>query len=268
MLECTLDYSLIYKKITIICNNESLFNKICLYFSELIIPVENTDTYIKIEQLDSSSIINTSFCNTFETELGNEIDSINYILELEIFNKELLNKNIFALHGSSVFNKIKNKSNIIIGNTHAGKSTFIIYLLNKGYKFIVDDMILINKVTKQINYFPQPIHIRENSTKFLNENLYNNLLYYTNDTYFIPNNKMALYNKNSEIDFIILIEYNKIENSITEIKGFNKLITIIKNIKGTNIDNWHELNQLLDDVKLYHIKYNDFKFIDDNIDKL
>lgn len=58
----------------------------------------------------------------------------------------LFQKNILAIHGAVVANK--DKASIIIGDSGSGKSTISMYLQNKGYCFLSDDIARIFYVDK------------------------------------------------------------------------------------------------------------------------
>lgn len=67
------------------------------------------------------------------------------------------------------------------------------------------------------------------------------------------------------IKAIIRVKYNEKENSFIERTGFEKVLNITKNMKGTNISNWQYNTYTFSDVKYFEIKYNDFNFIDEKI---
>lgn len=68
------------------------------------------------------------------------------------------NEKIFAIHGAAV--EFNGGGYLFVAATTSGKTTLTAYLVNKGFGYITDDCILLEKETFNIFPFTTPIHLR------------------------------------------------------------------------------------------------------------
>lgn len=155
----------------------------------------------------------------------------------------LFQKNILAIHGAVVANK--DKASIIIGDSGSGKSTISMYLQNKGYGFLSDDIariFYVDKLCVSSGYPGQ--RLCEDTMGELDFNIK-------------QYRKVHLPNKNK---FLIPIKENFIDNSIEvrfifeittkssgeieffHVEGKEKLNIILNNIYGINRLKFLEMN--------------------------
>lgn len=80
-----------------------------------------------------------------------EIDSI-------LFDHTSYGERIFAIHGTAV--EWQKKAYLFLASTTSGKTTLASYLAAKGFGYITDDCILLDKKSFQIHPFCTPIHLR------------------------------------------------------------------------------------------------------------
>lgn len=80
----------------------------------------------------------------FETERGNELESLLHLMEELVFQKGRYNNLCIPLHASAVVNN-SGDAILFVGSTHSGKSPLLLYLITKGYTFYADDLILIDR---------------------------------------------------------------------------------------------------------------------------
>lgn len=81
----------------------------------------------------------------------------------------------------------------------------------------------------------------------------------SSDSYFV---RLANPKLEPNIKVILEVKYNLINNYFVEKKGFSKVLSITKNMKGTNIKNWQENSKIFDSIKYFDLKYSNFDFID------
>lgn len=84
----------------------------------------------------------------------------------------------------------------------------------------------------------------------------------SNDSYFV---KLSCPKTEPIVKVIIEVKYNKVENSLVERTGIDKVSGITKNMKGTNISDWQQNVYIFENVQYFNLKYSDFKFIDNII---
>lgn len=76
-----------------------------------------------------------------------------------IFNNTQFDPNIFAIHGAAV--EWQGRACLFLASTTSGKSTLTSYLTNKGFGYITDDCILLDRTSYKIYPYPAPIHLRD-----------------------------------------------------------------------------------------------------------
>lgn len=263
MWKCKIDLSAIYKIITIIFNDQSVYNLVCAYYSELLVDqsFDNDKIIFYINTYDTYTSFFGSEFGYFETERGNELESLLHLIEELVFQKGKYNNLYIPLHASAVINN-SGDAILLIGSTHSGKSTLLLYLVTKGYTFYADDLILMERENTKLKYYPRPLHVREKtmdmfSDFFLTEGIQTHKL--SNDSYFV---KLSYHEREPTVKQIIEVNYNKIENSLVEKTGFSKVLSITRNMKGTNISHWQQNVHTFAAVQYFDLKYSDFEFID------
>lgn len=268
MWKCKINFLTIYEIITVMCNNKSVYDIVCTYYSQLLMDDDcDNENIININTYETYTSFSGLEFGYFETERGNELESLLHLIEELIFQKGGYNNRYIPLHASAVVNQ-SDEAILLVGGTHSGKSTLLLYLISKGYDFYADDLVLIDGENAQLKYFPRPLHVRENTmdmfsaffqTKCIQEHRL------SNDSYYV---KLSHTEKEPIVlKTIIEVKYNKIENSFVERTGFNKVLNITKNMKGTNIANWQSNMHTFNNVCYYDLKYSDFTFIDNIIKK-
>ena len=76
-------------------------------------------------------------------------------------------KSHFLLHGAALSGD--GHGIAIMGNSYAGKTTLTLELLRKGFRFLSDDQLAINRTTHQIEPFPRSVGIREGALSLFDE---------------------------------------------------------------------------------------------------
>lgn len=149
MWQCTIDLSDIYKVITVVCNDQTVYDSICTYYSDLIIDqyYDKDNTIFYIDTHDTYTSFSGSNFEYFETERGNELESLLHLIEELVFQKGYYNNKYIPLHASAVVND-SGEAILIVGSTHSGKSTLLLYLIKKGYTFYADDLLLVDSEKK------------------------------------------------------------------------------------------------------------------------
>lgn len=97
----------------------------------------------------------------YEISFGNEIITTDFALrkiEDIMYENRQYAQSIFALHGGAV--EFEGGAYLIVAPTTSGKTTLTAYLASKGFGYITDDCILLNKNSIKIHPFNTPIHLR------------------------------------------------------------------------------------------------------------
>ena len=145
----------------------------------------------------------------------------------------LFQKNILAIHGAVVANK--DKASIIIGDSGSGKSTISMYLQNKGYGFLSDDIARIfdgDKLCVSSGYPGQ--RLCEDTMEELDFNIkqYRKVHLPNKNKFLIPIKENFIDNR-IEARFIFEITTkNSGEIEFFHVEGKEKLNIILNNIYG------------------------------------
>ncbi len=86
-------------------------------------------------------------------------------LEKFLFDNPTYNSNILALHGSAV--ESNGKAYIFLAPTRTGKTTLVSYLSQKGFGYITEDCILLDRSSFEVYPFPMPVHLRDGGVEVL-----------------------------------------------------------------------------------------------------
>ena len=76
-----------------------------------------------------------------------------------MFNNTQYDPNIFAIHGAAV--EWQGRAYLFLASTTSGKSTLTSYLTSKGFGYIAEDCILLDRTSFEIHPYPTPIHLRD-----------------------------------------------------------------------------------------------------------
>lgn len=162
---------------------------------------------------------------------ANYEDIKDYLLG-NVFSILLIQRGILALHGGCVVKK--DRAVLVSGESGAGKSTLIAALLSKGYKFLTDDLSVID-IDKSMIPRVQPSYPQQN----LCEDIMNTFKYKKHDyikikdeigKYKIPLDKY-FFDKAIDLNVMVQLEIADIEEILTtEVKGKEKMDIIFKNI--------------------------------------
>jgi len=169
--------------------------------------------------------------NTYNIVFNNEkfTTDLPIIKIEEIIKRSLIHNNHFALHGSAI--EHNGKGYIFAAASSTGKTTLVSYLSSKGFGYITDDCVMINKKTFEITSCHPPIHLREGGVSTLRE--YNALPSKTEilDTGL---SKRYVYTPKNRVDgsipikMILFIERSPSENKIISMSTTESTIQLMK----------------------------------------
>lgn len=83
----------------------------------------------------------------------------------KVARMRIFDPRVFALHGAAV--EYKGKAYVFLAATTAGKTTLTAYLTQKGFGYITDDCVLVDRETLEVYPCTTPIHLREGGRKVL-----------------------------------------------------------------------------------------------------
>ncbi len=86
-------------------------------------------------------------------------------LDRLFFENTEFDKKILALHGAAV--EHKGKAYLFLAPTTGGKTTLTAFLTSKGFGYLTDDCILLDRETFVIYPSPRPIHLRRGGLEVL-----------------------------------------------------------------------------------------------------
>lgn len=175
----------------------------------------------------------------FVEDIGGNFQDIKAFLLGSAFGCALIQRNLVAIHGSTIL--VKDKGVIITGHMGAGKSTLTSAFRAKGYKFLADDVSVTymdenNKISTNPAY-PQQKLCRDAAIK-LGLDLDNlNIIDEERDKFAIPS-KESFIDLPKELNCICEIFISQDDNKhvvIEEILGMKKVERIICNIYRNGI---------------------------------
>lgn len=114
---------------------------------------EGADVTVEVRELQSG---------LFTVSAGGETFTTPYPLQ---YIDEILHRNaryddtVLALHGAAV--ELRGQAYLFLAATTTGKTTLASYLISKGYGYITEDCILIDRATLQVYPCTAPVHLRE-----------------------------------------------------------------------------------------------------------
>lgn len=148
-----------------------------------------------------------------------------------------------AIHGGAV--KINNKAFILTGKTGAGKSTLTNAFMDKGYKFLSDDVSPLNvkEIIKVMPAYPQQKLCKDAMDKMGYNTEEFKKIDEKRDKYAISAYDSFI-KEPLELGGICEIElHNKKDVNIEEVKGKDKILSIIRNIYRIEIFDENQLNK-------------------------
>lgn len=88
------------------------------------------------------------------------------------FNSEVFKTKFQTIHGAAVETK-KGAGLVISGESMVGKTTLLLSLLEDGFRFITDDIVVIERKGNQqvLHPFSRPLGIRENTARLFKTHL-------------------------------------------------------------------------------------------------
>lgn len=107
---------------------------------------------------------NTAFLLYFQEE---QLETDCPLTEIDciLFEHTVYDSNIFAMHGAAV--AWKNQVSIFLAATTGGKTTLASYLTAKGFGYMTDDCILLDKATLEVHPFSTPVFLRDGGLEVL-----------------------------------------------------------------------------------------------------
>ena len=161
--------NLIYKvpfqtEFLIYTENDSLINLLKLKYGSYINHFED-----KTQNPVPNKITVKEASNEFTVEYNGTISKTKYPLEKIdeiVCDNTPFDSSVLALHGCAV--EYNNKAFLFLGATTSGKTTLAAYLSGKGFGYITDDCILLDKTNLSIYPYTTPIHLREGGLAILN----------------------------------------------------------------------------------------------------
>lgn len=94
-------------------------------------------------------------------ETGCPLEKIDSIL----FEHTRFDDRIFAMHGAAV--EWQGKATLFLAATTSGKTTLAGYLANRGFGYITDDCILLDRTSLMVTPFCTPLHLRKGGLEVL-----------------------------------------------------------------------------------------------------
>lgn len=153
----------------------------------------------------------------------------------QLYNRfSLYDDSVFALHGAAVAKE--GAANVFLAPTQTGKSTLTTFLINRKFKYITDDCVLIDKKSWMVFPCPIPICLREGGCLILKNNgvsvdvkklQYRYDDFITNRFVFLPNCD-AVSNEPLELGKVFFIERSTTTNSTVELSHFDKVQLMIQ----------------------------------------
>lgn len=120
-------------------------------------PVQEAETITAIKK---GNIYSIAF-------LGETICDANGALAIDriMFEHTRYDEEIYALHGGAV--EWEGKASMLLAPTTSGKSTLTSYLTSRGFGYISDDCILLDRTSFEIYPYTTPIHLRSGGLRVL-----------------------------------------------------------------------------------------------------
>ncbi len=82
-----------------------------------------------------------------------------------LFEHPSYEASVFAMHGAAV--EWKGKSYAFLAATTSGKTTLTSYLVHRGFGYMTDDCVLLDRQTHMVHPFSTPLHLRRGGVEVL-----------------------------------------------------------------------------------------------------
>jgi serine kinase of HPr protein (carbohydrate metabolism regulator) len=82
-----------------------------------------------------------------------------------IFENSRFDESVFALHGAAV--EYDGRAYLLLASTHGGKTTLTSFLTSRGFGYITDDCVLLDRNDFKIYPNNTPIHLRDGGLEVL-----------------------------------------------------------------------------------------------------
>lgn len=185
-----------------------------------------------------------------------------------IFSFILHLKNYIVLHGSAI--NYNNQAYIISGKSGSGKSTTALYLYNKGYQLISDDVLVIKPINNQYYLLPSYPRIKLCHDVFENLNLDTSnypLISELRQKYEYPINNIT----KDKLLINSFIEIVKSDNDAIELNNINNIIAKTNKLlinsfrlhllkqQGLIQEKFADYTALANNIKIYELKRPQYK---------
>ncbi len=128
-----------------------LANSLKLKHGKYIVRENNTDFLITVIKKENQYVI------SFGDEVLTTDTPLRKVEDIMYENRRY-DENIFALHGGAV--EYNGGAYLIVAATTSGKTTLTSYLTSKGFGYITDDCILLDRINFNVYPFNTPLHLR------------------------------------------------------------------------------------------------------------
>jgi ABC-type cobalamin/Fe3+-siderophores transport system ATPase subunit len=229
---------------------------------DYLLVVKENHVLFKIEELATFCIQDGKYI-LVSPEEGADIDRIRLFLLGSCMGALLMQRNTLCLHGSAV--EIDGKAYAITGHSGAGKSTLATAFLNKNYRLLTDDVIVIsydvNNQPMVVPAYPQQKLWQESLENFGIENKGYQPLFERENKFSVPVQNFT----NKPIPFAGMIELSKSEDKtilFQEVKGLERIHTVMRQtfrrsfIQKSERTEWHfkEAVKLVNSVSILSIE--------------
>lgn len=143
-----------YQNNYVIETNSTTFVSLCkAKYGKYVVEISN-DKQVNCSVMENSF----SFVVKFE---GKSIETIRPLYEIDrlFFVNNQYDDQIFALHGAAV--EYNHVAYLFLGPTTSGKTTLASYLVERGFGYLTDDCILLDKKELMVYPYTTPICLRE-----------------------------------------------------------------------------------------------------------
>lgn len=173
------------------------------------------------------------------------------------------------LHGFVIGKTDVSEAVALVGASHSGKSTLGTYLLNNGYDYISDDLVIVNVNSLEIVPFTRPIHLRAPSIDALknyslNINVEKNKVLSQRSLYY----HSGINQSTCSLRSIYFVKYG-LPCSVVECSSdyvFDKLVEnifSIGNLPGSILN----CKAIISRLEFYNLEYTDMNYARDQIMK-
>lgn len=190
------------------------------------------------------------------------------IVQSIIFEETVYHPSLFPLHGGAI--EADGQAHLFLAPTHAGKTTLIAYLTQKGYPYINDDHILIHMDTLKVVSRTTPIHLRPESVPILKQHgcyINGNVIQIENihRIVYMPKNVVST---ELPVGSIFFIERNQTENFCQNIKKEEAVRLLMEELLSPKANDGNRLKCAIQLApKCKRLVYSDLQYIDDLLNK-